>query len=74
MNTKLDTPENINEISALLKNHKDDQEVLLEEFIPGREITVGILDEKVCGITEIVSKCDFLLYCERSECAYTVLF
>ncbi|MAJ02558.1 MAG: D-alanine--D-alanine ligase [Rickettsiales bacterium] len=55
-------PENTNEISVLLKNHKDDQEVLLEEFIPGREITVGILDEKICGITEIVSKFDFYDY------------
>ena len=27
---------------------------LVEEYIPGREITVGIFNNKVCGITEIV--------------------
>lgn len=27
---------------------------LVEEYIPGREITVGIFNDKVCGITEIV--------------------
>ena len=55
-------PEKNDRISTLLKDHKDDQEVLLEEFIPGREITVGILDEKICGITEIISKFDFYDY------------
>ncbi len=33
---------------------------LAEEYIPGREITVGIFDNKVCGITEII--CDDTLY------------
>jgi len=48
--------------STILKGYEDDEEVLLEEFIPGREITVGILDEKICGVTEIISKFDFYDY------------
>ena len=27
---------------------------MMEEFIEGREITVGILDNKICGIMEII--------------------
>ena len=38
------------------------KDLLVEEYIPGRELTVGILDEKICGITEIVSGVDFYDY------------
>ena len=48
--------------SKILNNLENNDEILLEEFIPGREITVGILDDKVCGITEIVPKLDFYDY------------
>ena len=27
---------------------------MVEEFIDGREITVGILEDKICGIMEII--------------------
>ncbi len=37
-------------------------EVLIEKFISGRELTVGILNNKICGITEIIPKIDFYDY------------
>ncbi|MDC3091536.1 D-alanine--D-alanine ligase, partial [Rickettsiales bacterium] len=46
----------------ILNNFDSNDEVLLEQFIPGREITVGILDDKICGITEIVPRFDFYDY------------
>lgn len=33
-----------------------DQQVLIEEYIPGREFTVGILDESALPVVEIISK------------------
>lgn len=48
----------------IIKNKNDDDKIksffkkhklaLAEEYIPGREITVGVFENKVCGITEIV--------------------
>ena len=40
--------------SFLKKNQKMIDNFIFEEFIPGREITVGILDNKVCGVMEII--------------------
>ncbi len=45
-----------NKFKKEIKNYND---LLVEEFIPGREITVGILENRVCGITEIVSESEF---------------
>ena len=36
-----------------------DEDYLVEDFIEGREITVGILDNKICGITEIITNSKF---------------
>ena len=38
----------------LKKNQKIVESFIFEEFIPGREITVGILNNKVCGVMEII--------------------
>ena len=40
-------------ISDIILSDNSDEEILIEDFIFGREITVGILNNKVCGITEI---------------------
>ena len=46
---------NTNELDLFLKEHKyNKKSYIYENFINGREITVGILDNKVCGIMEIV--------------------
>ena len=43
------------ELNSFLKeNKKNIDSYLFEEFIKGREITVGVLNNKVCGIMEIV--------------------
>jgi len=44
-----------------------DEEILVEEFIKGREIQVGILDERAMGAIEIVPKKEFYDY----EAKYT---
>ena len=51
----------INKKSDLLKV-KLKGDFLVEEFVEGREITVGILENKICGITEIVYEEDFYDY------------
>ncbi len=38
----------------LKKNQRNIDHFLMEEFILGRELTVGILDNKVCGVMEIM--------------------
>ncbi len=46
---------NADELDLFLKEHKNNQKsYLYETFISGREITVGVLDDKVCGIMEII--------------------
>lgn len=47
---------------ALEEAAKYDQYILVEEFIPGVELTVPILDEKVLTPIEIVPKTDFYDY------------
>lgn len=44
-----------------------DEEILIEKFIPGKEVTVGILDNKAIGVLEIVPKVQFYTY----EAKYT---
>ena len=39
----------------LIKSYSKNEDYLVEDFIEGREITVGILDNKICGITEIIT-------------------
>jgi len=42
------------------KSNETDQlhKYMVEEFIDGREITVGILEDKICGIMEIIFDCE----------------
>ncbi len=48
------------ELAAALESaHRYDNEALIEEFIPGREIQVGILEDEPIGAIEIVPKNEF---------------
>ncbi len=59
---------NKNEFNLALKEaFKFNNEILLEKYIPGRELTVGILGDMVLPVMEIVSKNKFYDY----ECKYT---
>lgn len=49
----------------LESSENSDDEILIEDFIPGREVTVGILDNTVCGITEIITKSDLYDYTSK---------
>lgn len=44
---------------AMEKAWKHDQELLAEQFIPGRELTVGIIGDTALPIIEIVARQDF---------------
>ncbi len=56
---------------ALLKAFKEDEQVLVEEFISGREFTIGVFRNKgnviTLPITEIISKNDFFDYEAKYE-------
>lgn len=45
-----------------IENWAFGDEVLVERYIPGRELTVAVLDGKAQGVTEIVSKTRFFDY------------
>lgn len=47
---------------VLSENWTFGDEILVESFIPGRELTVAVLDGKAQGVTEIVSSTDFFDY------------
>ena len=42
--------------AAVKEAEKHDRQVMIEKFIPGREITVGVLDDKSLGVGEIIPK------------------
>jgi D-alanine-D-alanine ligase len=44
-----------------------DDEVMIEQFVPGRELTVGILDDEALPVGEIIPKHEIYDY----ECKYT---
>jgi D-alanine-D-alanine ligase len=44
---------------ALIEARKFDRELLVEEFIPGRELTIGILGDQALPILEIIPKGGF---------------
>ncbi len=44
------------QLKSILNKKKNVKNLLIEEFIEGRELTVGILEDKVCGIMEIKFK------------------
>jgi D-alanine-D-alanine ligase len=45
--------------SALIKAAKYDRQVLIETFVPGRELTIGILGDQALPILEIIPKGGF---------------
>ncbi len=53
---KAENKEQLNAFKIKNKNNLD--KFMLEEFIDGREITVGILEDKICGIMEIIFDSD----------------
>ncbi len=62
----------VNELeAALLKAFKEDDQVLVEEFISGREFTIGVFKSKgniiALPITEIVSKNEFFDFQAKYE-------
>jgi D-alanine-D-alanine ligase len=48
--------------NAVKKALRYSKEVIVEDFIPGKEITVGILNDSALGAMEVVPKGDFLSY------------
>ena len=62
-------------IYAIDKSFGYDNEVLIEEFLDGKEVSVGVMyfqnEIKVFGISEIVSKNDFFDYEAKYECKHT---
>jgi D-alanine-D-alanine ligase len=42
--------------TAIAEAYRHDDEVMLEEFIPGREFTVGILGDRALAVGEIIPK------------------
>lgn len=42
--------------------YADDDEILAEEFIPGRELTVAVMDDKPLGVLEIIPNSEFYNY------------
>ena len=52
---------------AIAEAFKYDDEVMIEEFIPGRELTVGILGDEALPVGEIIPKHEIYDY----ECKYT---
>jgi D-alanine-D-alanine ligase len=52
---------------AIMEALRHDDEVMLERFIPGRELTVGILGDQALAVGEIIPKHDLFDF----ECKYT---
>jgi D-alanine-D-alanine ligase len=53
---------------AITEAFKYDDEVMIEQFVPGRELTVGILGDEALPVGEIIPKHEIYDY----ECKYTV--
>ena len=52
---------------AIVEALRHDDEVMLERFIPGRELTVGVLGDQALAVGEIIPKHDLFDF----ECKYT---
>lgn len=52
---------------AVIEAERHDDEVMVEAFIPGRELTVGVLDGEALAVGEIIPKHELFDY----ECKYT---
>lgn len=53
--------ENKSQLTKLQSNNKFGN-LMIEEYIEGREITVGILDDQICGVMEIISDTEIYDY------------
>lgn len=53
--------------AAIAEAEKHDDEVMIEAFVPGRELTVGILDNDALAVGEIIPQHELFDY----ECKYT---
>jgi D-alanine-D-alanine ligase len=47
---------------AIRTAHRFDNEVLIEQYVPGREVTVGIIEGRAVGTMEVVAKGEFHSY------------
>ncbi len=54
-------------VAAITEAFRHDDEVMIEQFIPGRELTVGILGNEALPVGEIIPKHEIYDY----ECKYT---
>jgi D-alanine-D-alanine ligase len=54
-------------LPAIDEANKYDDEVMIERFVPGRELTVGVLGDIALPVGEIISKHEIYDY----ECKYT---
>jgi len=48
--------------AAVRRAGRTDHRVLIEEYVPGKEITVGVLDGRPLGVLEVVAKGEFHTY------------
>src|SRR5687768_16349283 len=54
-------------LPAIVEAFRHDDEVMVERFVPGRELTVGILGNAALPVVEIIPKHEIYDY----ECKYT---
>jgi D-alanine-D-alanine ligase len=53
--------------AAVEEAYRHDDEVMIEAFVPGRELTVGVLGDRALAVGEIIPRHDLFDY----ECKYT---
>jgi D-alanine-D-alanine ligase len=53
--------------AAIAEAERFDDEVMIEQFVPGRELTVGVLDGEALAVGEIIPRHEIFDY----ECKYT---
>ena len=63
--TVVKTPDDLAPAVALARRYDD--EVMVEQFVPGRELTVGILEDRPLPVGEIIPRHEIFDY----ECKYT---
>ena len=61
-----------NELTAALKQHVGEDRVVLEQYISGREIDVGVLDGESLPSIEIIPKVGFYDYVNKYQAGSTV--
>jgi D-alanine-D-alanine ligase len=52
--------------AAIVEARRHDDEVMVEQFVPGRELTVGVLDDQALAVGEIIPQHEIFDY----ECKY----